>query len=271
MHPVNVLSVAVIAAALAVAPAAADTAAAPEDFVVLQDIEPGIIADIRYVTPHNFTGDPVDGYQAPLCILTRPAAEALGRAQRNFLDRGYTLKVYDCYRPQQAVDDFVRWAQDPADQRMKPEFYPRVDKSTLFADGYIAERSGHSRGSTVDLTLVALPPAGTPPAPTPNYVPGQPLVDCAAPPGVRFPDDSVDMGTGFDCFDPLANTADPRVSGDPAKYRQLLLEGLEEQGFVNYDKEWWHFTYAPAGTGEPYPDTVFDFPVDRAALSPAHR
>lgn len=162
---------------------------AQPDFVSLSDVDPSILLDIRYVTPHNFTGDPVAGYEAPLCLLTRPAADALRRAQQGFLAQGYTLKVYDCYRPQRAVDEFVAWAADLADQRMKPEFYPRVDKSQLFADGYIADKSGHSRGSTVDLTLVRLPAA-----PQPAYVPGQPLVDCAAP--QRFPDNTVDMGTG---------------------------------------------------------------------------
>lgn len=245
-----------VCAAAMLSPAATAGADTPADFVDLHDVVPSILTDIRYFTPHNFTGHPVDGYQAPMCILTRPAAEALGRAQQDFLDRGYTLKVYDCYRPQRAVDDFVSWAQDLGDQSMKAEFYPRVDKSTLFADGYIAEKSGHSRGSTVDLTLVELPGAATPP-----YTPGQPLVDCTAPQQLRFPDDSIDMGTGFDCFDTLANTADPRIGGDQFKNRTLLLEGLRREGFVNYDKEWWHFTYSPAGLGEPFPDTYFDFPV----------
>ena len=259
---------AVAAALLLSAPQAAAGAppAAPEEFVVLQDIAASILADIRYITPHNFTGEPVDGYREPLCILTRPAAEALLRAQQDFLEDGYTLKVYDCYRPQRAVNDFVAWAENMADQRMKAEFYPRVDKSVLFDDGYIAERSGHSRGSTLDVTLVPLSAAA---GAAVSYIPGQPLVDCAAPQGLRFPDDSIDMGTGFDCFDTLANTADPRIGGDQAKNRLLLLEGLQRQGFVNYDKEWWHFTYAPAGVGEPYPDTYFDFPVERAALAPA--
>ena len=259
---------AVAAALLLSAPQAAAGAppAAPEEFVVLQDIAASILADIRYITPHNFTGEPVDGYREPLCILTRPAAEALLRAQQDFLEDGYTLKVYDCYRPQRAVNDFVAWAENLADQRMKAEFYPRVDKSVLFDDGYIAERSGHSRGSTLDVTLVPLSAAASAAV---SYIPGQPLVDCAAPQGLRFPDDSIDMGTGFDCFDTLANTADPRIGGDQAKNRLLLLLGLQRQGFVNYDKEWWHFTYAPASVGEPYPDTYFDFPVERAALAPA--
>jgi zinc D-Ala-D-Ala dipeptidase len=234
-------------------PVAAAQPPAPAEFVALGDVDPTILQDIRYATPHNFTGDPVDGYLAPACILTRAAAEALSRAQRDYLERGYTLKVYDCYRPQRAVDDFVSWAADLADERMKAEFYPRVDKSVLFADGYIAERSGHSRGSTLDVTLVALPATGTPP-----YIPGQPLVDCAAPQTDRFPDNSIDMGTGYDCFDVLAHTLDPGIDGDQAKNRLLLTEGLERQGFVNYDKEWWHFTFKP----EPFPDTYFDFPVD---------
>lgn len=239
---------------------------APDDFVALAEVDDSILQDIRYFTPHNFTGDPVDGYLAPICILTRPAAEALARAQRDFIEDGYTLKVYDCYRPQRAVDEFVSWARNLADQRMKAEFYPRVDKSVLFAEGYIAERSGHSRGSTVDLTLVPLPAGPAPPA-----IPGLSLVDCAAPQAIRFPDNSLDMGTGYDCFDTLANTADPRVGGEQAKNRALLLEGLQRYGFVNYDKEWWHFTYRPADAGEPYPDTAFDFPVDPAALAPTLR
>lgn len=260
------LSAAVLCAAGVVnaAPAGADVVA-PPDFVDLHAIDGRILADIRYATAHNFVGQPIDGYLAPLCILTRPAAEALSRAQQDFLERGYTLKVYDCYRPQRAVSDFVRWAADLDDQRMKAEFYPRVDKSTLFDDGYIAERSGHSRGSTVDLTLVPLSADG--PAVEP-YQPGQPLADCAAPQALRFPDDSIDMGTGFDCFDTLANTWDPRIHGDQAKNRLILAEGLEREGFVNYDKEWWHFTYQPATTGEPHPDSYFDFPVGPGSLVP---
>lgn len=254
---------AVCAVALCCPPASAQPSPlAPDDFVALQDVDPSILQDIRYYTPHNFTGDPVNGYLAPLCILTRQAADALARAQRDFVEDGFTLKVYDCYRPQRAVDQFVSWAENLADERMKAEFYPRVEKSALFADGYIAERSGHSRGSTVDLTLVPLP-AG----PTPSYLPGQPLIDCTAPQAVRFPDNSIDMGTGFDCFDTMANTSDPRINGEQTKNRTLLLEGLERYGFVNYDKEWWHFTYRPADIGEPFPDTIFDFPVDPAALT----
>ncbi|MFK4147362.1 M15 family metallopeptidase [Streptomyces sp. NPDC004065] len=243
------------------APAGARAAAepkAPADFVALGTVDPTIIQEIRYHTPHNFVGERVDGYREPLCVLTRPAAEALHRAQRQLLRRGYTLKVYDCYRPQRAVDHFVRWARDLDDQSMKGEFYPDVDKTRLFEDGYIAAKSGHSRGSTLDLTIVRLPAV-----PTRPYVPGEPLVPCYAPRGQRFPDNSLDMGTGYDCFDTLAHTLDPRIKGRQRANRLLLKNTLERLGFVNLAEEWWHYTFKP----EPSPDTYFDFPVSRASLT----
>ncbi|MFB7919137.1 M15 family metallopeptidase [Streptomyces sp. NPDC056061] len=231
---------------------------APGEFVALRSVDPTIIEEMRYPTAHNFMGVPVDGYRQPLCILTRPAARALHRAQTRLLRRGLSLKVYDCYRPQRAVDHFVRWAKDLDDQAMKGEFYPRVDKSRLFADGYIAEKSGHSRGSTVDLTLVELPAA-----PPGRHEPGRDLVPCYAPPSERFPDDSVDMGTGFDCFDTLAHTDDPRIRGEQRANRQFLRKTLVEAGFVNLAEEWWHYTFA----AEPFPDTYFDFPVARSSVA----
>lgn len=230
---------------------------APGDFVALSDVDPTILQEIRYSTPHNFTGDPVDGYRAPMCILTRQAADALHRAQILFLLQGYSLKVYDCYRPQRAVNSFVAWATRLDDQRMKAEFYRDVDKANLFRDGYIAEQSGHSRGSTMDLTLVRLPAR-----PTKPYVRGQKLVDCTAPQAQRFPDNSIDMGTGFDCFSTLAWPLDPRVQGQQLRNRVMLLNGMVQQGFAPYPYEWWHFTYKP----EPFPDTYFDFPVARTSL-----
>lgn len=254
----RVLACAAVFAATSTAVASAvPPPTAPPDFVSLTDVDPTILQEIRYFTPHNFTGDPVDGYLAPMCILTRSTAEALRRAQQEFLEQGFTLKVYDCYRPQRAVNDFVAWAKDLADDRMKAEFYPRVDKTQLFADGYIADQSGHTRGSTMDLTVVPLPAQETPP-----YVPGQPLIDCTAPQPLRFPDNTIDMGTGYDCFDTLAHTLDPRIQGDQLKNRLFLKDGLEKQGLVNYENEWWHYTFKP----EAYPDTYFDFPVDPSSL-----
>ncbi|MGW6909144.1 MULTISPECIES: M15 family metallopeptidase [unclassified Streptomyces] len=247
--------------AVTVAPATAQAKTepkAPKDFVALRTVDPTIVQEMRYFTPHNFVGERIDGYRQPLCILTRPAAEALHKAQKQLLRQGYTLKVYDCYRPQRAVDHFVRWAKDLDDQAMKAEFYPNVDKTRLFEDGYIAEKSGHSRGSTMDLTIVRLPAK-----PTRPYVPGEPLVPCYAPQGERFPDNSVDMGTGFDCFDTLSHTLDPRIQGEQRANRLLLKGTLEALGFVNLAEEWWHYTYKP----EPYPDTFFDFPVSWKSLT----
>ncbi|MEU5581915.1 M15 family metallopeptidase [Streptomyces huasconensis] len=253
-----VSTAALLAVAAAPSPAhAKPEPKAPAEFVALRDIDPTIIQEMRYFTSHNFVGEPVDGYKKPMCILTEPAAKALHKAQRSLLRKGYSLKVYDCYRPQRAVDHFVRWAEDLSDERMKGEFYPRVDKSRLFADGYIAEKSGHSRGSTVDLTVVRLPAV-----PTRPYVPGEPLTPCYGPQSERFPDSSVDMGTGFDCFDTLSHTDDPRVTKQQRAHRDLLRSTLAKEGFVNLPEEWWHFTHKP----ELFPDTYFDFPVSRRSL-----
>ncbi|MER5304481.1 M15 family metallopeptidase [Streptomyces lasiicapitis] len=262
LRKLAVTAAALFAAATVPSPAQAHTEPqAPKGFVALRDVDPTIIQEMRYFTPHNFVGEPIDGYRKPMCILTEPAAKALHKAQRSLLRKGYSLKVYDCYRPQRAVDHFVRWAEDLKDERMKGEFYPRVDKTRLFEDGYIAKKSGHSRGSTVDLTIVRLPAK-----PTRPYVPGEPLKPCYGPQGERFPDNSVDMGTGFDCFDTLSHTDDPRVTAKQRAHRDLLRGTLVKSGFVNLPEEWWHFTYKP----EPFPDTYFDFPVSRRALPVAH-
>jgi D-alanyl-D-alanine dipeptidase len=232
---------------------------APAGFVALSDVDPTILQDIRYHTDHNFVGRPIDGYAEPVCILTRAAAERLRAVQTAARARGYSLKVYDCYRPQRAGNDFADWARRLDEQQTKAEFYPRVDKSQLFHDGYVGGGStSHSRGSTVDLTLVA-----TPPAAQPSYVAGQPLQSCIAPEGQRFADNTVDMGTGFDCFDSLAHTLDPRITGQAMDNRLLLKQLMSAEGFENYVNEWWHYRLA----SEPYPDTYFDFPVTRDALT----
>ncbi|MFF4578837.1 M15 family metallopeptidase [Streptomyces sp. NPDC001373] len=233
----------------------------PREFVALDSVDPTVIQEMRYLSAHNFVGERIDGYRRPVCILTRPAAEALHRAQTRLLPQGYSLKVYDCYRPQRAVDHFVRWAEDPADERRKAEFYPRVDKARLFEDGYIAGKSGHSRGSTMDLTIVPLPAF---PAPPPG--PGQESVPCYAPQAERYPDNSVDMGTGFDCFDTLSHTDNPRIRGEQRAHRLLLRTTLAAEGFANLPEEWWHFTHRP----ELFPDTFFDFPVSRRSVA-GHR
>ena len=232
---------------------------APRDFVALSDVDSSILQDIRYAGAHNFVGRPIAGYREPVCLLTRPAAQALSRVQTAARARGYSVKVYDCYRPESAGEDFSRWARDPEDDAMKAEFYPSTPKSELFRRGYVGGgRTSHTRGSTVDLTLVKLPPRAQP-----EFVPGQPLVSCTAPVSKRFPDNTIDMGTGFDCFESQAHTLDPRITGTPRSNRLLLKQLMEAEGFANYANEWWHYRYL----AEPYTDRYFDFPVANAAVS----
>ncbi|MCX7635283.1 MAG: M15 family metallopeptidase, partial [Syntrophales bacterium] len=224
----------------------------PPGFVEIRDVVPDIVMDIRYYTAHNFVGTRVDGYHAPKCYLTRPAAQALAAVQADLLPFGFSLKIYDCYRPQKAVDHFVRWAKMRDDTLTKAEFYPLVDKRNLFKDGYIAARSGHSRGSTVDLTIVPLP---VPPQEV--YVPHERLRACYLSREERFGDNSIDMGTGFDCFDERSHTVSARVGLEARLHRALLKAVMERHGFVPYDKEWWHFTLK----NEPFPERYFDFDI----------
>jgi|SRR5579862_773245 len=199
----------------------------PAAFVDVASVVPGLLADIRYAGSHNFVGRPIDGYEAPRCLLTQAAADALAAVARDLASRGLRIKVFDCYRPTRAVANFVRWARDLNDIAGKAEFYPDVDKRTLFRDGYIASQSGHSRGSTTDLTLAQADGQG------------------------------LDMGTPFDFFSPKSWTADRSISAEAHANRMLLATAMRRRGFRRYDKEWWHFTLR----GEPFPDTYFDFPV----------
>lgn len=224
----------------------------PSNFVYLKDIDPTIIQDIRYATNHNFIGRPIQGYETSECILTKPAALALTQVQQELKQSHLSLKVYDCYRPQMAVDEFIAWSQQTDDQKMKAEFYPKVNKSDFFKLGYVAAKSGHTRGSTVDLTIVSLPltNSGT-------YHTGQKLIACFAPYLQRFHDGSIDMGTNFDCMDALAHNDNTTINL-VAYYNRLLLKALmEKYGFNSYEPEWWHFTLK----NEPYPNTYFNFPI----------
>jgi D-alanyl-D-alanine dipeptidase len=244
------LSLILLSATLPPSPLCADVM--PDTFVHIEEVIPNALLDIRYFSEHNFLGVNVDGYYASTCILTRQAAQALANVQKDLAPFNMTLKIYDCYRPQQAVDHFVRWAKDIDDTKTKKEFYPTVDKRNLFRDGYIAERSGHSRGSTVDLTIVPLP------APIqPAYKAGDPLKECYLPAGVRFADNSLDMGTGFDCFHQLSHPENKDLGPQQRSNRLLLKTLMAKYGFRNLPEEWWHFTL----NNEPYPDTYFNFPV----------
>lgn len=224
----------------------------PPGFVYLHDVAPSILQDMRYATYHNFIGRPIKGYEAGECILTVQAADALAKVQAQLEKSHLSLKVYDCYRPQRAVNDFMQWSQKPSQTQMKAEFYPREDKAHLFDRGYIAAYSGHTRGSTMDLTIVALPAKAQA-----HYEVGQALVACYAPYAKRFADNSIDMGTGFDCLDETAYPSNKSVGKIAYQHRMLLRSVMMKYGFVPYSKEWWHFTLK----NEPYPNTYFNFAV----------
>ncbi len=215
--------------------AAAGERSLPDGFVYVEDVIPGVKVELRYISPHNFIGDRIDGYVEPKCILTKEAAKALGKVQEELKPFGLGLKIYDAYRPQRAVDHFVRWAKDLEDVRMKQEFYPDVDKANLFKEEYIADRSSHTRGSTVDLTIVALDPQTLMPT-----------------------DAELDMGSGFDFFGPQSWPDSSAVGPAHRAHRMLLQKVMEKHGFKPYPKEWWHFTLK----NEPYPETYFNFPVE---------
>jgi D-alanyl-D-alanine dipeptidase len=219
----------VLAAMLAVAPAAAGERSPA--FVDAGEVVPGLVVEMRYAGDHNFVGVRIDGYRRRLCLLTGQAANALAEVQRDLAERGLGLKVFDCYRPSRAVTHFVRWAENLADERGKAEFYPDIDKRDLFKNGYIAGRSSHSRGSTVDITLVRLDD-------------GKPAVE-------------LDMGTSFDFFSPRSRLKDTSVGAPAQANRALLASAMAKRGFKLHDQEWWHYTLAD----EPFPDTYFDFPV----------
>ena len=197
-------------------------------FVSITDVVPDVILEIRYFSTFNFIGDRVDGYNEPIALLTRQAASALKLASDEFIKLGYRLKIYDAYRPQMAVDHFVRWAKNLEDQRMKQVFYPGVPKDKHFELGFIAEHSSHSRGSTVDLTLFDMSRG------------------C-----------DVDMGGYFDFFGDISHYDHPDLSDSQRQNRALLRDIMVNAGFAPYEYEWWHFTLAH----EPYPDTYFGFPV----------
>lgn len=223
-----------------------EQAVAPEanssDFVTITDVVPDAILEIRYFGTYNFVGKRIDGYMQPTALLTKRAADSLRAVSDDLKNRGYRLKIYDAYRPQMGVDHFVRWGKDLTDTLMKPYFYPNESKDSLFIKEYIATRSGHSRGSTLDLTLFDM-----------------------------NTEKELDMGGTFDWF---GKESHPDCGGDPEtgvyrpndtitemqfRNRMILREVMLSHGFKPYDCEWWHFTLRD----EPYPDTYFVFPVQQ--------
>ena len=205
----------------------------PSGFVLLADFVPQIVQEIRYYSTYNFIGERIDGYEEPCALLTAEAARALKAAANELLVQGYRLKVFDAYRPACAVKHFVLWGIEDQDLRMKPYFYPELEKQELFAKGYIAKQSSHSRGSAVDLTLL-------------DMRSGKEL----------------DMGSPFDLFSPLSHPDCRTITDEQFENRMTLRNAMFRHGFQPIDCEWWHFSLAD----EPYPDTYFEFPVSARYL-----
>ncbi|WP_309775394.1 M15 family metallopeptidase [Nitrobacter vulgaris] len=219
---------------VATAGGGAERSRLPSKFVYLSDIDASILQDIRYAGRANFTGARVPGYVAGECILLRQVAEALKLVQADLRQRSLSLKVYDCYRPVRAVRSFMHWVGNP--EPGEAQFWPRTQRSDLVKLGYIASSSVHSTGAAVDLTLVKLPVASSKADPNATYAP------CNASTS-REPDNSLDMGTTFDCFDPMSHTASSEITSEQRENRRLLVGSMAAHGFKNYDREWWHFTY----------------------------
>lgn len=198
------------------------------DFVRVTDVIPDAILEIRYYSTYNFVGERIDGYELPIALMTREAADSLKAVNDELKANGYRIKIWDTYRPQRAVNHFIRWAENISDTAMKAVFYPMVDKALLFEQGYIYARSSHSRGSTVDLTLL----------------------DAAS-------GKELDMGSPFDWFGEESHPDYPCPLYRQSENRKILHNAMVRHGFEGLDSEWWHFTLR----NEPYPDTYFDFPV----------
>lgn len=203
------------------------------DFVLVTDVVPDAILEIRYYSTYNFVGDRIDGYEEPLAFMTKEAAAALKEVSDDVKKQGYRLKIYDAYRPQMAVTNFVEWAKDPEDTRMKEYFYPDLDKDVLFPQGYISAHSGHSRGSTVDLTLFDMDT-----------------------------EKELEMGGTFDYFGELSHPDYKGITDEQYENRMILRKAMTDHGFKPLAEEWWHFTLED----EPYPDTYFTFPVNEASI-----
>ena len=207
----------------------------PGGFVLLGDFVPGIVQEIRYYSTYNFVGDRIDGYEEPCALLTKEAARALKSVANELNVQGYRLKVFDAYRPARAVRHFVLWGIEDQDLRMKPYFYPDLEKQDLFSQGYVARQSGHSRGSSVDLTLLSMEMGR-----------------------------EVDMGSPFDLFSGLSHPdyMGPGITAEQYENRMILRRAMVRNGFEPHPCEWWHFTLE----NEPYPDTYFEFPVSSEYL-----
>jgi zinc D-Ala-D-Ala dipeptidase len=209
----------------------------PDSFVFLRVLDPTIIQDIRYAGANNFVGRPLAGYGAAECVVKRKVGLLLQSIQAELAGQGLSLKMLDCYRPARAVADMVTWARNGSETAAERRYNPAFSKADLFRLGYISERSGHSTGSALDLTLVDLRDDNSA-----VFDPAKAYADCTAPASVRAPEGSVDMGTGYDCSDLKAHTAAKSITPAQRRWRQMLVGLMTRRGFVNYAKEWWHFS-----------------------------
>jgi len=224
----------------------------PPGFVYLHDIIPDIQVSLRYASKENFVGCIVNGYFSNVSIITKEAALGLKQAQELAKENGYELVIYDSYRPQKSVDHFIKWSEDPNDlQITKDHYYPRTNREEAFNLGYIARKSGHTRGSTIDLTIISIGKCVL----NPLKPIKRNLNDNST---ILFLDDgTVDMGSSFDLFDEASYTNSTLVNENHQQMRMMFKDIMEKAGFINYHKEWWHYTLK----NEPFPDTYFDFDV----------
>jgi len=234
----------------AVTISAAQAQSLPGGFVYLRDIDPGIIQDIRYATPNNFVGRPLAGYNAGECVVKREVGLRLKAVQQELAGQNLSLKMFDCYRPARASLDMVKWSQNGHETAAERRYNPKIPKTELFRLGYIASRSQHSTGAALDLTLVDLKADNSA-----KIDPAKPYADCTAPVEARLPEGSVDMGTGYDCTDTKGHTAATSITPEQRAWRRRLVAAMAKQGFVNYSKEWWHFSLPGAG------GAAYDFPI----------
>jgi zinc D-Ala-D-Ala dipeptidase len=256
--PMRHVTPALLALALALPAAARGSPPGPlpKDFVYLREVAPGIAQDMRYASDDNFTGQALPGYDAGECVLRREVAVALAQVQQDLAPKGLGLKVYDCYRPTGAVTAMAAWAQNSRGQSTR-RFFPAQRKEKLFALGYIAAHSAHSTGIAVDLTLIqrGAPPPG-------RFDRAAHYGPCNGVASERAPDNTLDMGTGFDCFDPASSTESAAITVGQKHWRGVLLAAMRARGFHNYFREWWHFSYGAR------PKQAYDFPIAARATAP---
>ena len=232
----------------------------PAPLVYLRNVDPTILQDMRYATENNFTGRVVPGYHAGECILVRQVAETLAKVQADLRKKNLSLKVYDCLRPERAVRAFVTWGESQAGKDV-PRFHPRTPKDRVVSLGYIASYSAHARGIAVDLTIVPLPAAHTK-----TFDPQAHYGACNGPEAARAPDNSIDMGTAFDCFDIMSYTRNGEITPAQRHWREVLHSAMLARGFHNYWREWWHYTLAVPGA-----DRSYDFPIASPVAAAAEK